>query len=79
VPLRRGAIVASVPLDALNVVQGAEHLSVYRFHTGTAKHHFCSICGIYTHHQRGSKPDEYGFNIRCLEDMDNRSNWSRSR
>jgi hypothetical protein len=68
---RRGAIVASVPLDGLKVVQGSEHLSEYRFHTRTAKHHFCSICGIYTHHRRRSDPDEYGFNIGCLEDMDN--------
>jgi hypothetical protein len=27
----------------------------------------CSNCGIYTHHQRRSSPNEYGFNIGCLE------------
>ena len=27
----------------------------------------CSICGIYTHHQRRSVPSEYGFNIACVE------------
>jgi len=24
-------------------------------------------CGIYTHHQRRSNPEEYGFNVACLE------------
>jgi len=28
---------------------------------------FCCNCGIYTHHQRRSNPEEYGFNVGCLE------------
>lgn len=36
-------------------------------HSHTAKHYFCSECGIYTHHQRRSNPDEYGYNVGCLE------------
>ena len=57
----------AVPLAALHVIQGAELLSVYRFHTRTAEHYFCSRCGIYTHHRRRSNPDQYGFNVGCLE------------
>ncbi len=64
---RKGAIVASVALDAIKVVKGEEHLKLYQFNTNTAKHYFCSNCGIYTHHQRRSNPDEYGVNIGCLE------------
>ena len=45
---RRGAIVASVPLDGLNITEGEEALRLYQFHTKTAKHYFCSNCGIYT-------------------------------
>jgi len=33
----------------------------------TAKHYFCKTCGIYTHHQRRSNPNEFGFNIACIE------------
>jgi hypothetical protein len=33
---------------------------------GTAKHFFCSKCGIYTHHQRRSNPDQFGVNVACL-------------
>jgi len=64
---KRGAVAASVVLDGLNVVQGQEHLRLYQFNTMTAKHYFCSICGIYTHHQRRSNPQEFGFNVACLE------------
>ncbi|MFA0160904.1 GFA family protein [Vibrio splendidus] len=64
---RRGAIVGSVALDGIKILKGAEHLKLYQFNTNTAKHYFCSNCGIYTHHQRRSSPNEYGFNIGCLE------------
>lgn len=64
---RRGAIVASVPLAGVNIIQGAESLKMYEFNTRTAKHFFCSNCGIYTHHQRRSNPSQYGYNVGCLE------------
>ena len=64
---RRGAIVASVTLDGIKIIQGEDKLSLYQFNTMTAKHYFCSICGIYTHHQRRSNPSQYGFNVACLE------------
>ena len=68
---RRGAIVASVPLEGLKILRGAEHLALYQFNTKTAKHYFCRICGIYTHHQRRSSPNEFSFNVGCLEGVEN--------
>jgi len=64
---RKGAIVASVPLAGIRIVKGADVLRLYQFNTKTAKHYFCSVCGIYTHHQRRSNPQEYGYNVGCLE------------
>ena len=64
---RRGAIVASVELKRLKIVKGEDVLRLYQFNTRTAKHFFCSNCGIYTHHQRRSNPTQYGFNVACLE------------
>jgi hypothetical protein len=64
---RRGAIVASVPLTGVRIIQGSDKLRLYQFNTRTAKHYFCSVCGIYTHHQRRSNPKEYGYNVGCLE------------
>ena len=67
---RRGAIVATAHLGELRVVEGLDVLRTYQFNTLTAKHFFCGECGIYTHHQRRSKPDEYSFNVGCLEGVD---------
>ena len=64
---RKGAIVASVSLSGLDIVRGKALLKMYVFNTKTAKHYFCSQCGIYTHHVRRSNPEEYGYNVGCLE------------
>ncbi|AKK62616.1 GFA family protein [Xanthomonas oryzae] len=64
---RRGAIVASVSLDGLHVLQGEDVLRLYQFNTQTAAHYFCGACGIYTHHRRRSNPNECGYNVGCLE------------
>jgi len=64
---RKGALMASVPLADLKVIRGADVLRLYEFHTRTAKHYFCSTCGIYTHHRQRSDPNLYGFNVACLE------------
>jgi hypothetical protein len=63
----RGAVaVTSRPAD-LRITQGEGYLATYRFNTKTAEHHFCSNCGIYTHHKRRSNPDQLGVNVACLE------------
>jgi hypothetical protein len=67
---RKGAIMVGVPLDKLKLLKGEDSLTLYQWNTKTAKHHFCKICGIYTHHQRRSNPNEFGVNIACLEDID---------
>lgn len=67
---RKGAIIASIPLKKLKVIKGEERLSLYQWNSMTAKHYFCSICGIYTHHQRRSDPSQFGFNIACIEGVD---------
>jgi hypothetical protein len=64
---RKGAVVAAVPLTGLKVIRGSEALKMYQFNTNTARHYFCANCGIYTHHQRRLNPNEYGYNVGCLE------------
>lgn len=63
----RGAITVSAPLSGITVLEGKEKLTEYRFNTRQAAHYFCSVCGIYTFHQRRSNPDQYGVNVSCLE------------
>ena len=62
----RGAIAVSARLEDIAFVQGEGNLTLYQFNTGTAKHYFCKICGIYTHHQRRSDPSLFGINVACL-------------
>ena len=63
----RGAVTLSAALDGIEIVDGAGMLTEYRFNTGTARHFFCSRCGIYTHHNRRSNPNQFGVNAACLE------------
>ncbi|CCE11714.1 Glutathione-dependent formaldehyde-activating GFA [Bradyrhizobium sp. STM 3843] len=63
----RGAVVVSAEMGGIKILQGEDVLTSYRFHTGSAQHFFCSRCGIYTHHQRRSNPNQYGVNVACLD------------
>ena len=63
----RGAVIVFAAMGSLEVTRGAELLTEYRFHTGTARHYFCSRCGIYTHHQRRFDPNQYAVNTACLD------------
>ena len=63
----RGAVaVTSTPAD-FHITEGEDKLATYRFNTKTAEHHFCIVCGIYTHHKRRSNPNQLGVNVACLE------------
>ena len=61
----RGAV--ALTASAVELLQGEEHHALYQFNTGTAEHHFCRLCGIYTFHRRRSDPRTFGVNAACLE------------
>lgn len=63
----RGAVAVTSTPDDFLITQGEDTLATYRFNTGVAEHHFCSVCGIYTHHKRRSNPNQLGVNVACLE------------
>ncbi|GAA2833251.1 hypothetical protein EDC40_104294 [Aminobacter aminovorans] len=63
----KGAVALSADLGGIDVVSGEETLTLYQFNTMAAKHYFCSKCGIYTHHQRRSNPNQFGVNAAILE------------
>jgi hypothetical protein len=65
----RGAVAVSANLDGITITAGEDALSLYQFGTMAAKHYFCSKCGIYTHHQRRSNPNQYGVNVACLDGL----------
>ena len=67
---RKGAVMAGVPIERLRVVRGIGNLTLYQWNTRQAKHFFCKVCGIYTHHQRRSNLAEFGFNVACIDGID---------
>ena len=56
-------------LDEFKLISGEKNLNIYQLNSKIAKHYFCNNCGVNTHHQRRSKPNEYGVNVGCLEDF----------
>ena len=64
---RKGAVVGSVFLSALRTVRGDDKLSLYQFDTKEAKHYFCSVCAIYTHHNGDQIPINMGLTWDVLK------------
>jgi hypothetical protein len=56
-----------VPAERFKLVAGADALRTYTFNTGTAKHHFCSVCGVKSFYVPRSHPDGFSVNARCLD------------
>ncbi len=67
---RKGTVMSMVKNANFKISKGADKLSLYQFHTRVAKHYFCSICGIYTHHNPRSNPAMTGFNLGCIDEID---------
>jgi hypothetical protein len=57
-----------VPKAQFKLLSGEEVLTKYEFNTGTAKHLFCSVCGIKSFYVPRSHPDGYSVNARCLDE-----------
>ena len=57
-----------VPAERFKLLSGANVLTSYGFNTHTAKHLFCSICGIKSFYVPRSHPDGFSVNARCLDE-----------
>lgn len=57
-----------VPASRFKLLSGAESLTSYQFNTGTAKHLFCSVCGLKSFYVPRSHPDGFSVNARCLDE-----------
>tara|TARA_Y100001935_G_C17043520_1_gene378441 strand:+ start:177 stop:518 length:342 start_codon:yes stop_codon:yes gene_type:complete len=68
--IKKNAKMIMIPKENFYLIRGEENLSLYQFNTNIAKHYFCKICGIYTHHNRKSDPNGMGINLGCLDELD---------
>ena len=66
---RKNAIMGMVKNEDFKVTKGKEKLKLYQYHTKVANHYFCSVCGIYTHHNTRSAPAMRGFNLGCVDEV----------
>ena len=67
---RKGSTMSMVKNEDFKIIKGKEKLTLYKFHTKIANHYFCSICGIYTHHNPRINPSMTGFNLGCIDEVD---------
>ena len=65
---KTGYVHLIVPAEDFKLLSGASQLQTYTFNTGTAKHLFCSVCGIKSFYVPRSNPDGYSVNLRCLDE-----------
>ena len=56
-----------VPKRDFRLLDGDGALTTYTFGTGTAKHRFCSRCGVKSFYVPRSHPDGVSVNVRCLD------------
>jgi hypothetical protein len=67
---KKNAVMVKVHESRFKLLSGAESLSEYQFHTRTARHYFCCVCGIYPFHRKRVTPEFLGINVFCLENFD---------
>jgi hypothetical protein len=64
---KKNALMVKVHESRFRLLAGESALTEYQFHTKTARHFFCKVCGIYPFHRKRVTPDNLGINVHCLE------------
>ena len=64
---KKNALMVKVHESKFRLLAGKDSLTEYQFHTKTARHYFCKVCGIYPFHRKRVTPDNLGINVKCLE------------
>jgi hypothetical protein len=74
---KKGFLHLIVAPEQFELVSGAEALTTYRFNTGTAKHTFCSTCGIHAFYVPRSDPDKID-SVAIKPHLFDGQHWERS-
>ncbi len=67
---KRGALIHWVSPEAFRLLTPLENLTLYTFHTHTARDYFCPRCGILPFRRPRTAPEVWAVNVRCLEGVD---------
>ncbi len=64
---KKGFLHWIVEPERFHLLSDPDALSLYEFRTRTAKHYFCSTCGISSYYIPRSHPDMIDVNLRCVD------------
>ena len=67
---KRGALNHRVEDSQLRIHNSLDELSLYQWHTKTARDYFCPECGILPFRIPRDTQGIWAVNVRCLEDVD---------
>ena len=67
---KKGYLHLIVPEEDFELLRGADAIKTYTFGTHTAKHHFCTHCGVHSYYCPRSHPESIDVNIRCLDGVE---------
>ena len=67
---KKGYVIGVLGENDFKLTKGEDSLKLYQFYTNTAKHYFCTNCGIHTHNRPRINPKIYGINVACIDDID---------
>ncbi len=70
---KRGALNFRVPPEDIEVITPLDEMTLYQWHTRTAKDYFCPTCGILPFRRPRTAPEQWTVNVRCLDDLDRAS------
>ena len=67
---KRGTLTHRVDDSAFRLLTPLDKLSLYQWHTKTAKDYFCPTCGVLPFRRPRTAPHLWGINVRCLDGVD---------
>jgi hypothetical protein len=67
---KRGALNHRVDESSIRLLTPLEDMTLYQWHTRTAKDYFCATCGMLPFRRPRTAPEVWTINVRCLDGVD---------